>query len=178
MQKLFYSRVNRDSVPYWSSPPVQFVYESTASLSLGKYTWSDTPSALSPDRPIQDNDLYVLNTMTLSADLAVTDFTSAISSTPLFNFHLVGDSKAPFFREPVQMVTFIENFPFRLVWGPSRGSDKLLASFRGVLLQTPALIGKTSITLKAIMSAQEIQDDTIVEDIKTNIGTNRGVDNG
>lgn len=174
MDKPFYARVSRDSVPYWSAPPVQFVYESTASLLLGKYTWNDTPSVLSPVRPIQDNDLYVLTSLTLAADITNDDFTAAIETTPLFNFHLVGDSKAPFFREPIQMITFLENFPFRYVWGPSIGSDQLLASFRGVLDQTPALIGKTSITLKAIMAAQEIQDDTIVEDIKTNTGHSRG----
>lgn len=174
MNNAFYARVSRDSVPYWSAPPVQFVYESTASLSLGQYTWTDTPTELSPVRPIQDNDLYVLSSLTLTADISNDDFTAAINETPLFNFHLLGDSKAPFFREPIQMVTFLENFPFRLVWGPSRGSDQLLGSFRGVLDQTPALIGKTSITLKVIMAAQEIQDDAIVEDIKTNTGQSRG----
>lgn len=173
MDPLYYARVNRDSVPYWAAPPVQFVYESTANLAFGQYSWSDAPSSITPSRPIQDNDVYVLTSMTLSADITVDDFTAAINEAPLFNFHLRGDSKAPFFREPVQMVTFLTNFPFRFVWGPSRGNDELLASFRGVLDQTPALIGKSSITLKAIMAAQEIQDDHIVEDIKTNNGPSR-----
>lgn len=164
-----------EDLPYVSSPPVQFVYESTAVLAAGVYAWADNPSPLTPTRPLQKNAIYFIRKVTLAADVSELDFESAIVTTPQFFTFLKSDAESLLFREPIQMVKFFDGFEFRqaffvkqAVVDPLSGfaagtsGDRILAAFRGVLLQTAALLGKADITLKAIMSAQEIVDQNFV----------------
>lgn len=156
-----------EDLPYWSSPPIQFVYESTANLSLGAYTWADTPSLFTPNRPIRENVLYFFRNITLAADTSEFDFTANIASTPLFYTFRESDAEAVLFREPIQMNKFYEDFVYRLVWETHRVDDVLLGAFVGSLIQGPALVGKANITLKAIISAQEIVDEHYVNLFKS-----------
>jgi hypothetical protein len=57
------------------------------------------------------------------------------------------------------MNKYYQQFDYRLVWSRAKGANQLLGAFTGSILQGPALIGKTSITLKAIISAQEIVNE-------------------
>ena len=165
-----------EDLPYWGSPPIQYVYESTAILSAGFYTWADRPSPLTPDRPVRPNVLYFFRTVTMSCDTEELDFTSAIVTTPGFNMHLKSDANAPLFREPVLMNRFFQDLPYRLWWASQQGGDndqdrtgdRLFASWAGVLAQTPGLIGKDSITLKAVVTAQEVSDEYFVNQFRTN----------
>lgn len=165
-----------EDLPYWGSPPIQYVYESTAILSAGFYTWADAPSALTPDRPVRPNVLYFFRNISMSADVEELDFTSAIVNTPEFNTHLKSDAKAPLFREPVLMNKFYDQFEYRLWWSSQQGgdsstrvnADRLFGSWAGVLSQTPALVGKQSITLKAIITAQEVSDEYYINQFRTN----------
>lgn len=162
-----------EDMPYISSMPVQFVYESTASLNIGLYIWSDTASALSVSRPLQQNTLYYMRHLTLSADISSDDFTAAILTTPTFQVYQKSSGNAPFYREPIRMVQFLESFDFRQAFVISQSrpagqvaaaavGDRLLAGFQGTLQQTAALIGKSSITLKATIAAQEIVDRNFI----------------
>lgn len=157
-----------EDLPYWGSPPVQYVYESTAILSAGFYTWADAPSILTPDRPVRPNVLYFFRNISMSADIAELDFTSAIVTTPQFNTHLVSDARAPLFREALLMNKFFDQFDYRLWWASQQDNDQLLGTWTGVLAQTPALVGKQSITLKAIITAQEVSDEYYVNQFRTN----------
>jgi hypothetical protein len=157
-----------EDLPYNTSPPIQFVYESTANLSIGYYTWNDTPSVLSTIRPILNNALYYFRSITLTADIEQLDFTSNISVSPKFYMFKESDNNAVLFREPVTMNTFYQNFDYRFFWQSHRGNDQLRAAFIGSLTQGASLIGKSSITLKAIISAQEIVDDEFIELFKLN----------
>lgn len=154
-----------EDLPYWSSPPIQFTYESTADLALGVYTWTDTPSALIPNRPMIDNALYYFRHITLTADITELDFTANLLSTDRIRFQtfLESDSRAPLFREEILMNKFYEAFTYRLTFQSGQGSDTLLAGFRGTLVQGAGLIGKNSVTLKAVISAQEIVDENYIE---------------
>jgi len=156
-----------EDLPYWSSPPIQFVYESTAPLALGAYTWADTPTRFTPDRPIRENVLYFFRNISLVADTAEFDFSSNISSTPLFYTFRESDAEAVLFREPIQMNKFYEDFVYRFTWETHRADDILLGAFVGSLIQGPGLIGKANITLKAIISAQEIVDEHFVDLFKS-----------
>lgn len=157
-----------EDLPYWGSPPVQYVYESTAQLVAGFYTWADTPSTLTPDRPVRPNVLYFFRNISMAADIEELDFTGAIIATPQFNTHLVSDATAPLFREPLLMNKFFDQFDYRLWWASQQEDDKLRGTFSGVLQQTPALIGKESITLKAIITAQEVSDEYFTNQFRTN----------
>ena len=157
-----------EDLPYWSSPPIQFVYESIAPLVLGQYTWADGPSALTPDRPIIANALYYFRHVTLAADVSELDFTSNLTATPQFRTFLRGDSRAVLFREPIQMNMFYEQFDYRFFWASKQLEEQLLAGFVGSMIQGAALIGKNSITLKATISAQEIVDEHYIELFRAN----------
>lgn len=147
-----------EDMPYYDSPPVLFIYQSTMNLVAGSYVWADQPSPLTPLRPLLDNATYYFRSITLSADTSELDFTGAIVDTPKFYTFLTGDAKAVLFREPISMVKFFQNFDYRYLWSRQKGQNELLAAFRGTLFQTPALSGKSSIELTAIISAQEITD--------------------
>jgi hypothetical protein len=154
-----------EDLPYSTSPPIQFVYESTATLNLGVYTWNDVPSALTPVRPVLHNALYFFRNLTLAADITELDFQAAtLSASPIQYFMFrQADARAVLFREPIIMNKFYEQFDYRLTWTEQQTNDQLLAAFRGVLVQTPALVGKVDITLKAIITAQEIVDKNYIE---------------
>lgn len=155
-----------EDLPYITSPAIQFVYQSTASLDAGTYTWADSPSSLTPQRPVHGNFAYYFRTVNFSADVDVNDFTANIVTTPQFKTYLAGDSNTVLFREPVNMVDYLQNFTFKQVWFPSRFDDVVSAAFEGSMIQGPALIGKSSITLTAIISAQEIIDENFVKALK------------
>lgn len=147
-----------EDMPYYTSPPVLFIYQSTATVAAGQYVWNDVPSALTPLRPLVDNAVYYFRSITLSADISELDFTAAITTVPQFFSFLTGDANAVLFREPISMVKFYQNFDYRYLWSRAKGSNELRCAFRGTLAQIAALVGKVDIELTAIISAQEITD--------------------
>ena len=152
-----------EDLPYYTSPPIQFTYQSSAAFAAGKYTWAETQVALTPNRPIMPNSLYYFRSLTLSADIDEVDFTSNIEVTPAFQMYLKGRAKVILFREPVLMVKFLQNFDYRYVWKTQTTVDQLFASFNGVLAQGAGLVGKDPVTLTAVISAQEIVDEGFVK---------------
>lgn len=152
-----------EDLPYLSSPPIEFTYSSEASLSAGSYTWNDPALPLVPIRPLMVNSLYYFRSVTLSADMEELDFTTNISVIPKFQMYLKSRAKAVLFREPIYMTKFLQNFDYRLAWITQQQGDQLYASFNGTLLQGSGLIGKATINLNAIISAQEIVDENFVK---------------
>lgn len=157
-----------NDIPYWTSRPVQFVYQSTAVLAAGQYTWSDSPSSLLVTRPIRQNYLYIFRAITLSADISEQDFTENVVTAPQFMVYLQQSANAAIFREPVRMVKYFEDFPFPLAWTSQTDPDSLLASFTGQVEQGAALIGKSDITLTGIISATEVVDQNFISEFKKN----------
>jgi hypothetical protein len=164
MQESFISGVKAlnvprlEDLPYISSPPVQFVYQSTTLLGLGMYTWIDNPSPLVALRPILNNALYYFRSVTLTADIEELDYSANIVNTPVFSMYRQSEANTPMFREGVLMPSFIQQMEYRYCWMSRQGNDALLGTFRGSLIQGPSLLGKASITLKAVITAQEIVD--------------------
>lgn len=152
-----------EDLPYYTSPPIEFTYRSSAPFAAGKYTWAEMQVPLTPNRPIMPNSLYYFRSITLSADIEEVDFTSNIVTTPAFQMYLRGRAKSILFREPVLMVKFLQNFDYRFVWKTQTTIDQLYASFNGVLAQGAGLVGKDPLTLTAVISAQEIVDEGFVK---------------
>lgn len=170
-----------EDLPYATSPPVQFVYQSTATLNLGSYTWADTPSAFTPNRPVRDNTLYFFRHLTFAADISELDFTANIVTAPAFQTYLKSQANVMLFREPVNMVSFLKNWDFRFFLESQQEAsdnsltqDQILGTFRGSLLQGPGLVGKATITLSAIISAQEITQREYVTLFKKGYPKNGG----
>lgn len=157
-----------EDLPYLSSPPIEFVYSSTASLSGGTYTWADAPTVLTPNRPLMVNSLYYFRSVTLAANVDELDFTSNITTTPQFQMYLKSRAKTVLFREPILMVKFLQNFDYKFAWITQSNQDQLFASFTGVLNQGAALIGKSTITLTSVISAQEVVDQNFVKRFRAN----------
>ena len=151
-----------EDLPYWSSPPIQFVYESTAALNLGTYIWNDVASVLTPLRPLIDNALYFFRTVTIAADISELDYTTNLVTTPAFYTFRASDSKTVLFREPITAPMFLNQMIYKFTWQSQRGADELFAAFRGTIVQGANLIGKDDITLKAVISAQEITEEGYV----------------
>jgi hypothetical protein len=143
-----------EDLPYFYSPPVQFVYELTAAVAAGLYTYAGTPGVLTPLRNVMENAVYYIRSVSLIADIDELDFEAAILTAPLFQIYKPSEATVMLFKEPVIMNKFYQQFDFRGVYTTAKVDDQILASFKGILVQTPALIGKASITLKAIISAQ------------------------
>lgn len=151
-----------EDLPYISSPPIAFTYRSQATVSAGKYVWNDKPSVLTPKRPLMVNGIYYFRNITLSADIDEMDFQAAISVIPTFQMYLKSNAKNIHFREPIYMVKYYQQFDYRLSWITRQNNDELFAGFQGTLNQIPVLIGKNSIKLSAIVSCQEIVDESFV----------------
>jgi hypothetical protein len=157
-----------EDLPYHTSPPVQFVYESEASLSGGTYSWSDSPTALTPSRPLLANTLYYFRHISFSADISEGDFTGNLVTVPKFQMYIKSQNNVMLFREPLQMTHFLSAWDYRLTHVTvSSTSDVFRGSFTGSLIQGASLLGKTSITLRAVISAQEIVDKNFINLFKT-----------
>lgn len=151
-------------IPYWGSPPVQFVYSSTETIVLGKYTFNDDPTAFAVARPILANGLYFFRNISLTADVSELDYTTNLETPLKFYFFLKSDSKTSLYREPIQMDKFYNQFDFPFFWRRHTKDDILYGAVRGVIDQGVNLVGKTSVTVKAIISAQEITNERYVAD--------------
>ena len=152
-----------EDLPYFSSPPVQFVYESLVNVALGLFTWADQPSPLTPLRNVMENAVYYIRSVSLFADIDEFDFQEALVISPSFQIYKPSEATVHLFKEPIIMNTFLRQFDFRSIYMTAKTNDQILCSFSGVIAQTPALVGKANVTLKAVLSVQEINDDRFIE---------------
>jgi len=170
-----------EDMPYYLCPPIQFVFSQTAPLQFGQYVFPLTKALFTPDRPILDNALYYFRTLTCTADITELDYESSVDvSAGAFQFHCFERSLsgAPRFREPILIAKFLENFDYRLLFLPRQEPNELLGSFQGTITQTASLVGKTAITFKMVISAQEITDDGFVDLITRNAFPGLAIMNG
>lgn len=152
-----------EDLPYHTSPPIEFLYQSAVSPSAGSYVWANNPTALVPNRPLMENALYYFRSLTLAADLDEYDFTTNTTALVKFQMYLKSRAKSILFREPIYMAKFLQNFDYRLVWHTQAAGDQIFASFTGTIYQGTNLVGKQTIHLTAIVSAQEIVDEHFVK---------------
>ncbi len=96
-------------------------------------------------------------------DIEQLDFTANLITAPQFFMFLRADSNAPLLREPLIMNSFYQQFDYRYTWKRQLTSNQLFCAFRGSLIQGATLLGKPSIDLKAIISAQEIVDEEFID---------------
>lgn len=178
-------------IPYWTSPPLVFTYRETAALMAGEYTFLiGTKAVFTPSRPIRANALYMFRTFDFAVDMAEIDYLGAIDTLPQFSMFMQSDSAAPALREPIPLAKYFDLLPYPLsILGtelleqaypgqnavtPTQGYsyNRLLGSVEGVLNQTPALIGKASVTATIVLTAQEIVDEHFISDFKALAGGN------
>jgi len=156
-----------DDAPLHDTVPVQLVYRKTIALLAGAYTWPGDRELITVQRPLIHNAVYILRNMSLTADVEETDYTAALTSVateiPKFMLYLEGTGDSPEFREEVSMPTFLKNYWYHKLIVPHQTPVAIKGSWRGKLNQIPALIGKASITLTAVITLQEVIDDRFAE---------------
>ena len=153
-----------EDLPYATSPPVQWVYESTANLAAGQYVWADVPAAMVYNRPVLTNVVYYIRNISLTADITEADFTSNLAVSPTFQLYFSLDPFNVLLREPFLMNKFYDQFDFRYMLLTQKDGNTLFGAFlTGTIRQGANLIGKQNITLKMVLSAQEIADQYFVE---------------
>lgn len=176
-------------IPYWTSPPLVFTYRETANILAGSYTFlSSTKGVFTPSRPIRANALYKFWTFDFAMDVAEIDYLGAITTLPQFSMFLQSDAAAPALREPIPLAKYFNTLPYSLsVLGeelleraypganavtPTQGYtfNRLLGSVEGALLQTPALMGKNSVTATTVFTVQEIVDEHFISEFKGRAG--------
>jgi len=170
-------------IPYRTSPPLLFVYTETANLIAGAYLWPlGGKAAFTPSRPINANSLYLFNTMDFACDVDQADYQSAVSTALSFSMYVQSDAGGPALREPVPLVKYFNTLPYILnILGsellgeayqnasgvsPAQGFtfNRLMGDINGTITQTPALIGKASITATMVFTVQEITDRNFISD--------------
>lgn len=172
-----------NDIPYRTSPPLLFVYTESAALLAGAYTWvNGVKSSFTPSRPINANSLYLFKTLDFACDVDQADFQGAVTTALSFSMYLQSDAGGPALREPVPLVKYFNTLPYILnILGtellgeayqnasgvsPAQGFtfNRLMGDISGVVTQTPALIGKASITATLVFAAQEITDKNFIKD--------------
>jgi hypothetical protein len=181
-QAMKYNQIPRiTDIPFSSTNPIQFVYQSTATAAGGLYQWTDNPSALAVLRPLIVNSLYLIEEIYFAANVSEENFCAGILPLqtasalaklltknnaivmPQFQMYLQGAQNAPLFREAIAMPCFLRNFPYPKSWVTGVINDQLLASWNGTIAQAGALLGVATLTLTATVSALEIQDQAFIE---------------
>lgn len=166
-----------EDLPYASSPPIQFTYRPSAALSAGKYTFSESPSVLVPERPLIANSVYYFRSFSVSVDVDEGDYLSNIIDIPVFQMYLLSTGKQILFREPLLISKYFQNFDYRLCWMTQREDDQLYASVNGVIQQGASLLGRAALKMSIIISAQEIVEQAFVDKFMK-VQYPKGVHNG
>lgn len=178
-------------LPYFTSPPILFVYQQTANLdSSGNYVFSNqaTPAAFTPNRPLNANVLYVFTDLAFSTDIAELDYAGAVTSAMSFSMYMQSGGTTPILREMIPLLTYVP-MPYRLsvlgeqaynpamptaLGGGSSSAPKyngFTGKIAGTLLQTPSLLGKASITATLVFSVQEVSDGDYIEAYRLGVST-------
>ena len=174
-------RINKNQIPLISANPIQITYRETANLGLGLYTWLLTVNGLfNPRMDLNPNHLYAFQSMSFSADIEGFDYQAAIDTSlnggPRFFLQTEGEAGGSILGQPVPLPTYFDDSPFdfwdrnnktvgadfgsgNMLLMNMRDSNQYMGSFEGRLIQTPALVGKASITMIMRFNLIEIKDE-------------------
>src|SRR5690606_17608619 len=171
--------------------PLLFTYRQTAGVAAGVYNFSaiTTPQPFTPDRPISQNILYIVKTMSFAMDITSEDYAAAIDPNlggqlPEFSMYVQSEGGAPGLREPLVLSRYFERLPYLL---PLIGKDlltdsypgasaaptaqgfnqnRLLGLVSGTLAHAASLLGKASVTAVLSFTVHEITDQELVAAIQ------------
>jgi hypothetical protein len=158
-------------VPIFNSPPVQFAFEQSITVNgAGNYVWPVNRQDESLGLDINEHSLYLFETYTFAADIDSEDYKGAISVRPTFRLYLKSEGANPQLKQPIQLPLYMNNFPYKMALLPRVAETNgvmteenfLMGSFSGTLFQIPSLIGKRSINLVMVLSAQEVTNDDFI----------------
>lgn len=154
-----------DEMPYRHSPKLEWVGQTSVAPALGSFTFPGTTAiAFSPAIPLKARALYFLDEIDFDVNASETDFEGAVTQ----NAKLVLEESAggiPVLRYPFEMPSFLESAPIKQYFYPQAEPNFLQFRFSGVVAQTMALAGITSLKATIIIRAYEITQPKAIEAI-------------
>lgn len=171
--------VRIEDLPYFYSPPMQWTFSQSATLTLGQYPFTGARAVVNGAKNITDNSLLYIKSASFSADISILDYEKAIQlpggtvDVPRFSLFMDSEANAPLFRDPIQLLNYFNDQEYKLLAEPrtSSGEDTIVKNrlsgfFRGTLQQHANLAGISAITLNMVVYIQEIIDGNFINALK------------
>lgn len=155
------------TIPYSQSRPLVIAGRLTAPLAGGAYTWNGDLFASVPVVSLRAEYLYILASLSVAADLDPADYSAAIDTTyspsPIPSVRILqrlGQSVLP---DAVPVPAFFADLGIVYPFAPKEGGNPVQFSALGRLTQTPALVGKPSVSLSVSGILYEVADPVWIQ---------------
>lgn len=150
------------SIPYSQARPLILAGRLTAPLAAGAYTWDGSYFDASPGVELRSSFLYIVASLTFAADLDPADYSAAIdptfSASPIPSFRILQRGGASVLADAVPAPAYFSDLGICYPFAPKVDGNRIQFSAQGRLLQTPALIGKASVSLAVSCVVYEVSD--------------------
>lgn len=163
-----------EDLPYYTSPPMQFTFTQSATLTLGQYPFLPVKATLGNNKNITDNTLLYLKAITFSADIPLLTYQEAIklstglTDIPRFSMFLQSEGGgAPVFIDPIQLGDYFNDQEYKKLILAKQLPNRISGFFEGTLQQTANLAGINEINLTMNIWVQSITDDDFINALKT-----------
>jgi hypothetical protein len=145
-------------IPFQKSPLVFFTGEFSAPLLAGQYQWAATLLDFFPQTTLTNQAIYFFWDFDFTCDIDADDYKGAIASTPLVSVYVSAKPNEPVFRQPFRCPKYYDGKPIYQGERIRSTPNRLQFGVTGILNQTAALLGKTSVKAIIQITAFEITD--------------------
>lgn len=159
-----------EDLPYYTSPPIQFIHTQQAALTLGTYPFLLNKTVMTnSNSQLTDNSLIYIRDISFYADVPVLDYQRALKlaagtvNIPRLSLYMGGNAGVPMLRNPVYLGDYFREQSYRLLIMPKFTPNDILASINGTLQQHAGLAGIVEINITVELFCQEIVDDAFIE---------------
>lgn len=150
------------TLPYSQSRPLILAGRLTATLAAGKYTWNGDLFDASPRVELKATSLYLLTSVTFAADLDAATYSDAIDPTyttsPIPSFRILQLGGSSVLPDAIPVPFFFSDLGLCYPFSPKVNGNRIQFSAQGRLDQTPALVGKASVSLSISCLVYEVSD--------------------
>jgi hypothetical protein len=125
----------------------------------GAYDWNVAANQNQTILALQPNTIYLIERLSTGADISEIDFLDAIRTLPQLTLRKTqGNRSQTVYALPLRVLNYDRNGGVVAWVYTDRSGDLLTGSLLGVLNQTPALVGRGSVTLNAAFGIYAVED--------------------
>lgn len=151
---------------------IQTVNRFTANFNvptLGSYNFENGTNALvTVLGGLQKNHIYMIEKYSFSADIAEGVFLEATTNICTFQLSRAIDSQV-IYQVPIPLINYADGLACIGYFWAAQENDRLVATFRGLLGQPPALVGDPAVIAQVTLNIYEIVDTDWIQEFKANI---------
>jgi len=157
-----------EDLPYYSSPPIQFVYTQQAVLALGVYPMVLAKVAMQNTAQLSDNSLIYIRDISFYADVPELDYQMALQlvgggvNIPRLSIYFSGNASVPLLRNAIFLGNYFRRQNYRMLARPKVTPNTIQAAIEGTLQQHAGLAGIGQVNLTVEIYCQEIVDDSFI----------------